>query len=88
MIAYFVDRSIDGNRSDFWAAASRAELLLTRRLLGEAIELDEIIDAYARATAVRAPASFKVSVRNQLALYARVGDPEEVIEPLRALFPS
>jgi hypothetical protein len=71
---------------DFWAVVSVAELVLTAHLLGGKETEDDVVQAYARAAAVRTKADQVTSVRNQLQLYEHVGDPPELINRIRGLF--
>jgi hypothetical protein len=86
-VALFSARTaVKHDPDDFWAVVSVAELVLTAHLLGGTETQDDVVQAYARAAAVRTKPDQLTSVSNQLRLYEHVGDPQELIDRIRGLF--
>jgi hypothetical protein len=86
-VALFCARNaVKRDPDDFWAVVSVAELVLTAHLLGGRETQDDVVQAYARAAAVRTKPDQLTSVLNQLQLYGDVGDPRELISRIRGLF--
>ncbi|HET7517203.1 MAG TPA: tetratricopeptide repeat-containing protein, partial [Actinomycetes bacterium] len=86
-VALFCARTaVKHDPDDFWAVVSVAELVLTAHLLGGKETEDDVVQAYARAAAVRTKPDQLTSVENQLRLYELVGDAPELINRIRGLF--
>jgi hypothetical protein len=86
-VAQFTARTaVKHDPDDFWAVVSVAELVLTAHLLGGHETEDDVVQAYARAAAVRTKPDQLTSVENQLRLYEHVGDPPGLINRIRGLF--
>ncbi|AYF99251.1 DUF4071 domain-containing protein [Protaetiibacter intestinalis] len=83
-VSRFLNRlAIADGPTDYWALATRAELTLHECLEG-GTPVDEVAEQYAEA-ARHGNADQVRSTKYQLGFLARYGDPEDVIERLRAV---
>lgn len=85
MVSYFVDRAVEVDPDDFWAAVSRAELVLTDALSEQRGPHGAVI-AYTKASLLPRARDDTQSVSNRLDVYAEVGDPATHLGPIRQLF--
>jgi tetratricopeptide (TPR) repeat protein len=86
VVLWFARNAAEREPHDFWAVVTVAELVLTAHLLGGTETQGDVIQAYAQAAAVPPKVDQATSVRNQLQLYEAVGDPQDLIDQIRALF--
>jgi hypothetical protein len=82
---FFAERAAASGAKDFWAVVSVAELVLTRHLLDAGPTALDVERAYVRALVEGTPTPDQArSVLDQLELYRRLGDAEDLIDRIEA----